>query len=201
MKKTSTQPRSNSTPKRTTRQTADDKVGAANDSLNVNNSAAIEFLTRLLKDPETPFDTVDAIVTLATRRPVQSTVQWPPVVEGYSANIEARRPAYEQLANTVAWLLDFEYNQPGGRGLGIRYKEASYAETNKNHLMHAIRAHIMAIVDYSELTMSPAAILRFYVELRLFGDQMQEDQAEKQKMYAAYREAENQPEDETISLV
>lgn len=178
--KKSTKVSGSGTPKRTTRKPSqtDDLAG---------------ILRTLLADPATTPETIESIATIARGVAAEKATAFPLVNEcgqPFSPKIEARREGYARLAQLICGMLEFEYHQAGGRGLCIHADEPTSERTNHNHFMTAIREHIMAVIDYISLENSPEAIARFYVELRLFGDQMAADHEALRDHYARLQVAE-----------
>ena len=92
----------------------------------------------------------------------------------YSPEVEARRADYEKLVECIIHMAELEAcRQPSLLDI-----EGPDTEINKPHLANAINHHLYALhmhIDWYD----PATIRRFYVEMRLWGDQRIADYGER----------------------
>jgi hypothetical protein len=80
------------------------------------------------------------------------------------------REQYERQAEALITLLDLEY--------GVHEEGADIAERRKRPLCKGIRRHMHQLLDYADF-LDPRTIRMFYVKLRLWGDVLAAEGAEK----------------------
>jgi hypothetical protein len=80
------------------------------------------------------------------------------------------REQYEQQAEALITLLDFEY--------GSHDEGADIRERRKRPLCKGIRRHMRQLLDYADF-LDPRTIRMFYVKLRLWGDMLEAEGAGK----------------------
>ncbi len=89
----------------------------------------------------------------------------------YSPEVEARRADYERLAEAFVHMVTLEMERVGAGLLDI---EGPDVNVNNAHLVKALHEHLYALhihVDWFD----PRTLRKFYVEMRLWGDQMQHE--------------------------
>jgi predicted transcriptional regulator len=80
------------------------------------------------------------------------------------------REQYERQAEALITLLDFEY--------GAHEEGADIAERRKRPLCKGIRRHMRQLLDHADF-LDPRTIRMFYVKLRLWGDVLEAEGAER----------------------
>ena len=92
----------------------------------------------------------------------------------YDPEVEARRADYEKLVESLIHMINLESR----RQPSLLDIEGPDMEVNKPHLVHAISRHLYALhmhIDWHD----PETMRRFYVEMRLWGDQRIADCGER----------------------
>lgn len=182
MPKNST-PNRNSTPEQTTKT-------AAKRSRNANPTAVA--IADLLNNPATPPETIHAIVSFASgAAPAEPAARFSGFT--FSPEIEARRAGFQRIAESIAFLMDYDWENAGGLDLFDPHSGLVDEEQEPykgDSFTDGIAGHIANLWDMVFMRSRPEVVLHLYAEMRMIAEEFKLENRKLHKKSEATKEKE-----------